>query len=144
MECVSSVCACAVFSSVPGVDGGVPPTPSAVPAAAPVDVAFGDISTAAYRIRSGVEVTPVRHSFKLSAMCGADITFKKDFLLPTGRCAAARAQRTSVSDLCICVTHSFKERGGLNALRLLDPKARARGVIAASAGEPLRWRLTAP
>lgn len=79
----------------------------------PVDISFGDVSTAAYRIRSGVEVTPIRHSLKLSALFGMDVTFKKEFLLPTG---------------------SFKERGGLNALKLLDREARARGVIAASAG----------
>ena len=52
---------------------------------APLDVTFGDISTAAYRIRNGVEVTPIRHSIKMSALCGMDITFKNEFMLPTGR-----------------------------------------------------------
>lgn len=96
---------------------------------------FGDISTAAYRIKKGVEVTPVRRSLKMSAECGVDIVYKKDFLLPTGRHVACSSTLACISLIRFCVgASSFKERGGLNALKLLDREGRKNGVIAASAG----------
>ncbi len=49
-------------------------------------VAFGDVSTASYRIRRGVTSPPCVRSPKMSALCGMDVWYKKDFLLPTGRC----------------------------------------------------------
>jgi threonine dehydratase len=100
----------------------------------PVDITFGDVSMAAYRIRSGIDRTPVYRSRKMSQMLNATVYFKNEFQLPTG---------------------SFKERGGRNALlqlgefvthvdiceetlplRLMcaDARGRKTGVIAASAG----------
>lgn len=85
----------------------------------PVRVTFNDVSSAAFRIKGGMDVTPctvrylidlsylekqisphlsihlsIKHSH-MSAMTGMDIYLKKDFLLYTG---------------------SFKERGARNAL----------------------------
>ena len=57
--------------------------------------------------------TPLVHAAKLSAVTGADIWLKLENLQYTG---------------------AFKERGALNKLLLLDDETRARGVIAASAG----------
>lgn len=79
----------------------------------PVLITFGDISTASYRIRSGIQKTMVHHSRKMSQLLNAHVYFKNEFQHPTG---------------------SFKERGGRNALMLLDAGAKKRGVIAASAG----------
>eukprot|EP00731_Ephydatia_muelleri_P018002 Em0011g42a len=76
-------------------------------------IQFHDITAAAYRIKKGVKETPLEKSLKLSAMLGMEIYFKKDLLLPTG---------------------SFKERGVRNALELLPPEQKKKGVIAASAG----------
>lgn len=74
---------------------------------------ISEIEAAATRIASGIEHTPCRTSLPLSELTGSRIRCKLEYLQRTG---------------------SFKERGALNALAPLDMAARARGVIAASAG----------
>jgi threonine dehydratase len=76
-------------------------------------VTLDDILAARLRIRSEIACTPCPESIPLSEICGARVFCKLDNLQRTG---------------------SFKERGARNALLLLDPAQRARGVIAASAG----------
>jgi threonine dehydratase len=65
------------------------------------------------RIKDAIVVTPTLHSQTLSKLTGANIYLKFENLQ---------------------FTAAYKERGALNALLLLDEAARARGVIAASAG----------
>ncbi len=62
---------------------------------AALPVSFGDVSAAAFRIRTGIEKTPVHESRVLSKLTGAQVFFKNEFMLPTG---------------------SFKERGARNAM----------------------------
>lgn len=76
-------------------------------------VTLADIRAAQRRIADGVIVSPCPESIPLSEISGARIFCKLDNFQRTG---------------------SFKERGARNALRLLTPAARRRGVIAASAG----------
>jgi len=76
-------------------------------------VTLDDIRAAAARIAAGVTRTPCPASIPLSELTGCRVWCKLDSLQRTG---------------------SFKERGARNALELLDPAARARGVVAASAG----------
>ena len=76
-------------------------------------VTFQDIEAARDRIRGQVDHTPTRHSRRLSELTGAEVWVKFDNLHFTG---------------------SFKERGALNRLMLLDADERKRGVVAASAG----------
>lgn len=80
---------------------------------APSPVTFLDIEAAAQRIRGSVVVTPCSYSIPLSEATGMEIFCKLEYLQRTG---------------------SFKERGARNALLLLSPAQRQRGVIAASAG----------
>ena len=80
-------------------------------AASPITV--DDVRAARQRIAGAVSVTPCADSPALSALTGCRVFCKLDYLQRTG---------------------SFKERGACNALMLLDPAARSRGVIAASAG----------
>ncbi|MEM9495776.1 MAG: threonine ammonia-lyase [Pseudomonadota bacterium] len=72
-----------------------------------------DVADAAARIDGRVMRTPLVRAGKLSAMTGADIWVKLENLQYTG---------------------AFKERGALNKLLLLTDAEKARGVIAASAG----------
>jgi len=72
-----------------------------------------DILQAQARLAGGVRVTPCAPSARLSDLAGMQIITKHDYLQTTG---------------------SFKERGARNALALLTPAQRARGVVAASAG----------
>lgn len=72
-----------------------------------------DIRAAAHRIEGAVIRTPTLHSRTLSAMTGAEIWLKFENLQ---------------------FTAAYKERGALNKLLQLTPDERARGVIAASAG----------
>src|SRR3954453_21198070 len=72
-----------------------------------------DIRAARDRIAGAVYVSPCLQSPALSELTGSRIFCKLDALQRTG---------------------SFKERGARNALLLLSPDQRARGVIAASAG----------
>jgi len=71
------------------------------------------IREARERIRGRVRETPCRESGRLSELTGASVVLKLESLHPTG---------------------SFKERGAANRLMLLTEAERARGVIAASAG----------
>ena len=83
------------------------------PAASAVDVRLEDILAARARIADGVFETPCVESPTLSALTGAEVFCKLEYEQRTG---------------------SFKERGACNALMLLGAEERARGVIAASAG----------
>ena len=74
---------------------------------------LADIEAAATRIQGAVVRTPTMHSITLSQITGANIWLKFENLQ---------------------FTAAYKERGALNALLQLDEEQRARGVIAASAG----------
>ena len=76
-------------------------------------ITVSDVEAARERIRGGIYESPCVESIPLSELTGAQIYCKLDYLQRTG---------------------SFKERGARNALLQLDPEARRRGVIAASAG----------
>ena len=74
---------------------------------------FDEILAAKKRIFPGINVTPRTPSPIFSTLFGCDIYNKKEYLQETG---------------------SFKERGARNALMLLSDTQKAKGVIAASAG----------
>jgi threonine dehydratase len=76
-------------------------------------VGLDDVRAAADRIAGRVVDTPCLRSDTLSAIAGTEVWLKFENLQYTA---------------------SFKERGALNRLLLLSPEERARGVIAASAG----------
>jgi len=76
-------------------------------------ITLADVEAARARIAGGVYLSPCVESIPLSQLTGAHVWCKLDYLQRTG---------------------SFKERGARNALLLLSPDQRARGVIAASAG----------
>lgn len=76
-------------------------------------LAFDDILAAQERLRGHIERTPCRRSRTLSEITGAEVWVKFENLQ---------------------FTAAYKERGALNKLLLLDEAVRARGVIAASAG----------
>ncbi|MCC6426325.1 MAG: threonine ammonia-lyase [Phycisphaerales bacterium] len=78
-----------------------------------MDVTFDHILAARKRIAAGIYSSPCERSQALSQLCGCEIYSKLEFLQATG---------------------SFKERGARNALMLLPDDRRAKGVIAASAG----------
>ena len=83
--------------------------------ASSTNLPFGlaEIEAAARRIEGAVVRTPTLYSRVLSERFGADIWVKFENLQHTG---------------------AYKERGALNKLLLMDKAMRARGVIAASAG----------
>jgi threonine dehydratase len=85
----------------------VSPAPDTLP------VSLADIQTAAARIAGSIVRTPTLHSQTLSQMTGAHVWLKFE-----------NHQFTA----------AYKERGALNTLLQLPPEARAKGVIAASAG----------
>ncbi|MEQ8412742.1 MAG: threonine ammonia-lyase [Erythrobacter sp.] len=87
--------------------GSHPPAPG--PDALTVDT----VRAAAKAIEGAVVRTPLMHSITLSQITGADIWLKFENLQ---------------------FTAAYKERGALNALLALSEQQRARGVIAASAG----------
>jgi threonine dehydratase len=72
-----------------------------------------DIQAAQETIREAIDLTPCKYSGFLSQLTGAEIHLKLENLQKTG---------------------SFKIRGALHKLSALTPEERARGVIAASAG----------
>ncbi len=72
-----------------------------------------DVVAAAGRIEGRVMRTPIIRAERLSALTGADIVLKLESLQFTG---------------------AFKERGALNKLLAMSSADRARGVVAASAG----------
>lgn len=76
-------------------------------------VTHADVVNAAQRIKGGVVRTPLLRSEPLSQLTGSEVFVKMENLQRTG---------------------SFKERGARNALLQLAPEQRARGVVAASAG----------
>ncbi|MBA3686572.1 MAG: threonine ammonia-lyase [Planctomycetes bacterium] len=78
-----------------------------------MSVSLADITAARERIRDAVYRSPSPYSLNLSRLCGCDIYCKLEHLQMTG---------------------SFKERGARNKLLTLTDAERARGVIAASAG----------
>ena len=78
-----------------------------------VVVGIEDIRAAAERVRAVLPITPLTYSPRVSELVGHDVYFKWD-----------NKQRTG----------SFKERGAVNFLGLLDSAERTRGVCAASAG----------
>lgn len=71
------------------------------------------VRAAAERIKGSVVHTPTMHSITLSEITGAEVWLKFENLQ---------------------FTAAYKERGALNALLLLTDEQRAKGVIAASAG----------
>jgi len=91
---------------------GLPPMTD--PAKDPLSLLTIDHVRAAHdRIRDAVVHTPTLHSKTLSQITGAEVWLKFENLQ---------------------FTAAYKERGALNALLLLSDEQRARGVIAASAG----------
>ncbi|MBS0504756.1 MAG: threonine ammonia-lyase [Proteobacteria bacterium] len=76
-------------------------------------VTLADIQAAAARIAGSIVRTPTLHSQTLSQLTGASVWLKFE-----------NHQFTA----------AYKERGALNTLLQMDPAARAKGVIAASAG----------
>lgn len=76
-------------------------------------VSLDDIRAARQRISASIRLTPAPYSEKLSREAGCALFLKLEILNVTG---------------------SFKERGALNRLLSLTPEERARGVVAASAG----------
>src|SRR5687767_2157083 len=74
---------------------------------------LADIQAAAARINGAIVKTPTLRSRTLSEITGADIWLKFENLQ---------------------FTAAYKERGALNKLLALDAGERARGVVAASAG----------
>ncbi|KAL1455467.1 hypothetical protein WDU94_009558 [Cyamophila willieti] len=78
----------------------------------PRQLKFADITSAAYKIKDGIVMTPCMKSH-LSDLTKMEIFLKKDFFQVTG---------------------SFKERGACYALLMLNEEQRAQGVISASLG----------
>lgn len=76
-------------------------------------IALADVEAAAMAIAGAVVRTPCLRSQTLSELTGADVYLKFENLQ---------------------FTAAYKERGALNKLLTLSPEERARGVIAASAG----------
>ena len=72
-----------------------------------------DIERARARIKDDIYMSPCAHSETFSKLTGNKVYFKLENLQMTG---------------------SFKERGALNKILTLTPEEKARGVIAASAG----------
>ena len=77
------------------------------------DVTPQDVRDAAARLVGGIVRTPCIHSLALSRLTGAEVWTKNEYEQRTG---------------------SFKERGARNALLQIPVADRARGVVAASAG----------
>ncbi len=82
-------------------------------AASALPVTIDDVRAAHMRIRDSIVRTPTLISKTLSDMTGASVYLKFENLQ---------------------FTAAYKERGALNTLLQLSPEARAKGVIAASAG----------
>jgi threonine dehydratase len=76
-------------------------------------VTLADVEAARVRIHSSIRITPATYSEMLSRETGNEILLKLETLNVTG---------------------SYKERGALNGMLVMTDDQRARGVIAASAG----------
>jgi threonine dehydratase len=74
---------------------------------------LADVEAARARIRESIRITPAAYSENLSRETGNTILLKLETFHVTG---------------------SYKERGALNGMLTMNPEQRARGVIAASAG----------
>ena len=96
------------MSTKPASDAATPGS-----TALPADLTIDDVRAAAGRISGAVVNTPMMHSITLSQITGAEIWLKFENLQ---------------------FTAAYKERGALNALLHLTEEQKARGVIAASAG----------
>src|SRR5262249_56645350 len=83
------------------------------PAGEGMSIPIADVEAARRTIAGQVLRTPMLPAPKLSALTGAEVYVKYENLQ---------------------VTNSFKDRGALNKLASLSESARARGVIAMSAG----------
>jgi threonine dehydratase len=85
------------------------------PAGAPTGIAVGiaDVFAAARRLRGIVRRTPLQRSDALSERLGTEVHWKLETQQRTG---------------------SFKARGACNLVAMLSPEERARGLVAASAG----------
>ncbi|GAA0728022.1 threonine ammonia-lyase [Sphingomonas japonica] len=83
------------------------------PSAPALPVTLADVEAAHQRIAPSIVRTPTLHSRTLSQLTGAEVYLKFENLQ---------------------FTAAYKERGALNTLMQLDDAARAKGVIAASAG----------
>ncbi|XP_052863075.1 L-threonine ammonia-lyase [Anopheles cruzii] len=94
----------------------------------PQIISFQDVTSAAFKIRKGVELTPCVKSH-FSDLIDMDIYLKKEFLQFTG---------------------SFKERGARYALLMLSDEQKKTGVISASLGNHAQglsyhgWKLGIP
>jgi threonine dehydratase len=77
------------------------------------DFSLADVVAARARLAHGLRLTPCHVAPALSDLIGMEIRLKRDDLQRTG---------------------SFKERGARHALLALDSAQRARGIVAASAG----------
>nr|XP_029714117.1 uncharacterized protein LOC115258189 [Aedes albopictus] len=94
----------------------------------PQIITFQDVTSAAFKIKKGIEYTPCPKSH-LSEMVDMDIYLKKEFLQFTG---------------------SFKERGARYALIMLSDEQKKKGVISASLGNHAQglsyhgWKLGIP
>ncbi len=92
----------------------MPSAPASVPAATdPLPVTLADVRAAAARIEGAVVRTPTLYSRTLSRITGAEVWCKFENLQ---------------------FTAAYKERGALNTLLTMGDADRAKGVIAASAG----------
>ena len=78
-----------------------------------LSIELADVLAARERLGDAVYYSPCPHSLMLSALTGQQVYLKLENLQMTG---------------------SFKERGALNRIAMLNPEQAARGVIAASAG----------
>ncbi len=88
---------------------------------APLPVTMDDVRAAQLRIAGRVHRTPLFRSATLGRMTDTDLWLKAENLQKTG---------------------AFKARGALNAIRLLDPKQRSRGLVTMSTGnhgQGLAW-----
>jgi threonine dehydratase len=78
-----------------------------------LNISLADVQAARERLRGAIYYSPCPHSQMLSALTGQQVYLKLENLQMTG---------------------SFKERGALNRIAMLEPEQAARGVVAASAG----------
>lgn len=76
-------------------------------------ISLADVQAARTRIRESIRITPAAYSENLSRETGNTILLKLETFHVTG---------------------SYKERGALNGMLTMSPQQRARGVMAASAG----------
>ena len=74
------------------------------------------VEAAAARLAGVVTTTPLERNTRLSALLGGDVLLKREDLQ---------------------TVRSYKVRGAYNFIAQLDDGARARGVVAASAGKPI-------